>query len=312
MNNSISKISMGTMNLPDATFRLRLFDYAFERGLNHFDTAVNYLEGESELFLGDFIKGKNRDKIILSSKAFFSFDKSFKNGLRKKNIQLSVEKSLSRLKTDYLDVFYCHRYDVNTNVIETLEAINDLIESGKILEWGICAFTPFQVCEMYYTASLLGFRKPTFAQYPYNLFNRTIDMDLKEVLKKLNFHMITYYPLAQGVLSCKYNENNIPPSSRGLNKNFRKSMWDLKIENYEKISRFKNVAEDWGMSPSVLAYSWCLNNNNITSVLTTASNFNQFEEILKSQDVFLDDSKVIVLNKLFDNEPINRFTGVKY
>ena len=307
----VSELSLGTMNLPEKSIRLNLFNTAFEKGINSFDTSVNYLDGESEIFLGEFLKGKDRSKLVISSKAFFPFLNSTMRGLSRENIINSIDLSLKRLNSDYLDLFYCHRYDASTNVAESIFAIKELIKNGKILNWGICAFTPFQVCEMYYTAIQLDCPPPTVAQYPYNLFNRTIEMDLNEVVNNLNINLFTYYPLAQGVLTGKYIEST-PEFSRASNGLNKSTMWDLKPENIEKVKLFISLAKDWEVLPSALALKWCLNNQNVKSVLSNVSSTRQLDDNLSYFNFKITDEQIVILNKLFNNTPVNIYTGVKY
>ena len=161
----ISKISYGTLIIKDKLDTIKLFEYAFENGINYFDTSDGYFRGEAEKILGNFIKCHKRENILIGTKAFFKKENDIlRKGLSKKNIFHSIENSLRELNTDYIDFFYCHRFDESTPIEETLEAIQILINQGKILHWGVCGYSVYQLCKTYYTAKEKLITNPTVAQ----------------------------------------------------------------------------------------------------------------------------------------------------
>ncbi len=308
----ISKVSLGTLVLKDKTFTSTLFSYALDNGVNYFDTSDGYLGGESEIILGDILSSYKRDTYLLGSKAYFSKGESvLQKGLNKKNIFHSVENSLRKLKTDYLDIFYCHRFDGHTPIEETLDAINLLIHQGKILHWGVSGYSVFQLCETYYKAKQRLISLPAVAQYPYNLFNRSIELELREALTKLDIGVIGYYPLAQGVLTGKYTQG-VPSDSRASVIELKKSMWDFTPEKILQSSLFSDFAKRKRVSPASLALQWCLNNTNIKSVITQASTLQQFEDSLHCFQIKLEQEDFIELEKIFNNHPVNPYTGLKF
>ena len=308
----ISKVSLGTLVIKDKGFASKLIGHSLEKGINYFDTSDGYLAGESETILGEILSNYKRETYLLGSKAFFSKgDSVLQKGLNKKNVFHSVDNSLKKLKTDYLDVFYCHRFDPNTPVEETLDAINYLINQGKIVSWGVCGYSVFQLCEIYYTAKQRLISTPSVAQYAYNLFNRTIELELHEALRKLEIGVIGYYPLAQGILTGKY-QHGIPRNSRASDVNLQKSMWDLTPEKIIQSANFKEFALSKGLNPSSLAIYWCLCNINVKSVITNASSIEQFEENLNFAQICLDKDEKIELENIFNNSPVNQYTGLKF
>ena len=308
----ISKVSLGTLVIKDKSFASKLVGHSLANGVNYFDTSDGYLAGESETILGEILSNYKRETYLLGSKAFFlKGDSVLQKGLNKKNIFHSVENSLKKLKTDYLDVFYCHRFDPNTPVEETLDAINQLINQGKILNWGVCGYSVFQLCEIYYTAKKRLISTPSVAQYAYNLFNRTIELELHEALRKLEIGVIGYYPLAQGILTGKYT-NGIPSNSRASDLALKKSMWDFNSEKIMKSTIFKDFAESRELTPASLAIFWCFNNKNIKSVITNASSIEQFEDSLKFLQISLEKEELIELENIFNNYPVNQYTGFKF
>ena len=308
----ISKVSLGTLVLKDKSFTSTLLCYALDNGVNYFDTSDGYLGGESEIILGEILSNYKRDTYLLGSKAYFSKGESvLQKGLNKKNIFHSVENSLRKLKTDYLDIFYCHRFDLHTPIEETLDAIHQLMHQGKILHWGVCGYSVFQLCETYYQAKQRLISLPAVAQYAYNLYNRSIELELQEALCKLDIGVIGYYPLAQGILTGKYNQG-VPSDSRASVTELKKSMWDFTPEKILQSSRFTDFAKSKGLSPASLALQWCFNNTNIKSVLTQASTLQQFEDSLHCFQIKLEQEDFIELEKIFINLPVNPYTGLKF
>lgn len=311
----ISAISLGTLNLLNGYSKkekFAIFDYAFDHGINYFDTAGSYEGGLAEEFLGNFIKNKDRSKILLGTKCFFSKTNSIlEKGLTKKNIFHTVDTSLKRLHSDYIDVFYCHRYDSETSLEETLGAIQNLIDQGKILYWGVCSFSVFQLCEIYYKAKELGCNLPIIGQYPYNLFNRTIEMDLKEVISKLQLKVVGYYPLSQGILTGKYSKG-IHNKSRAHHPELKKQMWDFSKKKIKKAEDFQKLAKKINSPPSALALKWCLHNPLVCSALTHANTISQLKENLGFSNIVLVDELLEEINAIFSNAPVNPYTGIKY
>ncbi|QFY41398.1 aldo/keto reductase [Candidatus Methylospira mobilis] len=296
---TISLLSMGAMNTSSAGEKLKIFDCAYESGVNYFDTADVYENGESEIFLGKFLSSKERSKLIIGSKAFFKKgDSVLEKGLSRKNIIHSVNTSLSRLNTDYLDIFYCHRYDDSTPAEETITTIQNLINNGKILYWGISSFSAYQLCEFYFKARELGCDLPIAGQYAYNLFNDDIK-NLKETISKLNIGIIGYYPLSQGILSGKYNTKSIDRESRASNEFLKQKMWDFNEEKLNKAKEFSNLAKKLNYSPSALALKWCLSNSIVSSVLSDVSKIEQLVENLGFLSINMNQELTTEIESLF-------------
>lgn len=309
---AISQISLGTLVIKDKKDTINLFDKAFDAGVNYYDTSDGYLEGEAEKILGDFIKNHKRENLILGSKAFFPKNKNIlQKGLTKKNIFHSVETSLKNLKTEYLDIFYCHRFDENTPIEETLEAIDLLIKQGKILHWGVCGFSVFQLCKIYYSAKSKLITPPAVAQYAYNLFNRSIELEISEALKELNVGVLSYYPLAQGILTGKYN-NEIPKESRASNEELKLSMWDFNTKKINQVKKLSELATLLDTTPTLLALNWCLLNSNVKSIITSVNTSHQLDHLLEFESFQLSEEMKHEIEIIFDNHPKNQYTGIKF
>jgi len=309
---SISKISLGTLIIKDKKNTLNLFEKAFSEGVNYYDTSDGYMDGEAEKILGEFVKKQKRENIILGTKAFFQKNNNLlEKGLTKKNIFHSVETSLKNLNSEYLDIFYCHRFDENTPVEETLEAIEVLIKQGKILNWGVCGFSVFQLCKMFYSAKTKLINPPAVAQYAYNLFNRSIELEVSEALKELNIGVISYYPLAQGILTGKYS-NEIPNDTRASFKEYRLNMWDYNSEKINQAKKLTELASELGTTSTILSLCWCLMNTNVKSLITSVSSDIQLNQILKFESFNLTEEIKNQIEIIFDNHPKNQYTGIKY
>jgi aryl-alcohol dehydrogenase-like predicted oxidoreductase len=311
----ISKLSLGTLNvLKGGTVKekLEIFDAALDHGVNYFDTSDNYEKGEAEKFLGTFISNKDRGKILIGTKCFFPKDDSpLHKGLRKENINYTVDTSLQRLNTDYLDFFYCHRFDQETPLEETIMTIESHIKQGKIRNWGVSAFSVSQLYEIYYTAKELNCTLPKVGQYPYNLFNRTIEMDLREAFLKLKMGVIAYYPLSQGILTGKYT-GKIESGSRAADPEQKNQMWDFTDDKIKKANEFAELARGYGYSPSALAVKWCMRHPAVCSTLSNVNSLRQLTENLEFINVDLTPKILSEIEVIFNNAPVNQYTGQKY
>lgn len=311
----ISSVSLGTMNLhlqKDEGQRKRVLEAAIEAGINFIDTADNYANGNAETFVGQMLKNVERSRILVGTKCYFpKSDSPLERGLTRKNILHSVHSSLSRMKTDFIDILFLHRYDTTTPVEETLYALKQLMDSGEVLYWGACACSPFQLSSLHFNSLRMGIPQPVALQHAYNPFNRTIELDLSEVLAETAIGVLGYYPLAQGVLTGKYTYS-ISSDSRAADASSKQTMWDLRPDRLKKAEKFRELAESYGISPAVLAIKWSLRHPLLSSALTGFSNPSQLDEAVKGLDRVLPVSVWEDISLIFDNDPLNPYTGTSY
>lgn len=307
----VSRIALGTLYI--APNQKKIFDAAYDLGINYFDTADSYNEGASDAVLAEFLKNKPRESLVISSKVFYptKFGRT-SGGLSKPHLLESVNLSLKRLNTDYLDILYLHRFDNDISIEETIEALNILLTSGKIKSWGFSAFSTFEVSKIFYGAKAASIPQPIVAQYAYNLFNRTIEMDLAEVFAEWNIKVVGYYGLAQGVLSGKYSNGNMPEISRAKNLEAVKSMWDFTPEKLHKAHQFADYCKKIRQKPSALALAWCLQNPNVASVLTHVRNQKQLVENVNALSLELNEQMRDEIEKIFLNAPRKPYTNTAY
>ena len=258
---------------------LNHMSFAYDAGINFFDNAEAYGFGIAETRMGNAIKKLKwtRDSFIITSKVLFGGDKPSQKGLNKKHIHDACTNSLFRLNLDYLDVFYCHRFDPYTPLIETIYAMNDLIVQGKIMYWGTSEWSYNQLKEVFQICDKYHLRKPVVEQIQYNLIhNSKLESDFIELTNQ-NYGITTWSPLASGILTGKYYDG-ISGNSRLALSNFSFLKSNLTDEAIDISKKLNKISNDIGFKPSELALLWCLENKNVNSIIIGASNFNQLQD----------------------------------
>jgi len=256
---------------------------SFDHGITHFDLANNYgpPPGSAEENFGRILAtdlAAYRDELIVSTKAgYFMWPGPYGEWGSRKYLLASLDQSLERLKLDYVDIFYSHRFDPDTPLEETMGALETAVRSGKALYVGISSYGPDKTREA--AAILRGLKVPFVIHQPsYSLLNRWVEQGLLNVLEQEGIGCIAFSPLAQGLLTTKYL-NGIPDSSRAVqNESFRKSM--LTEANLTHVRALNEIAKRRGQSLAQMAIAWVLRKPAITSALVGASSWPQIEECL--------------------------------
>lgn len=282
----VSEIGLGTyINFGEKISEneaIKIVHKAYDLGINFFDTADAYAEGKAEEILGKALKSFRRDSVVVASKAFMPRNKSINaRGLSRKNLRHSVDESLKNSKLEYIDLLYCHRFDPECPLEETISAIHDLIQAGKILYWGISRWETEQIKDALDLCNKLNKYKPIANQYVYNLLN-TEGEDQFEFSKKNGIGVVSYSALAQGVLTEKYLNEKIPKDSRAANESLKERMWNFNEKDFVKVQQLNDFAQKENLKLNHLAISWCLANSSINSVLVGASSVAQLEDNLKA------------------------------
>ena len=269
---------------------------SLEAGINFIDVADIYAKGESERVVGEFLRSRRRSDLVLSSKVFWPMsDDPNDRGLSRKHIMESVHASLKRLQTDYLDLYFCHRWDPQTPLDETLRAMEDLIRQGKILYWGTSMWTGPQIELAWTLADKHLAYSPIVEQPRYNLIHREIEPEVQPTCARLGVGLTVWSPLAQGLLTGKYNDG-VPSDSRGATTTWLKE--DLTPENLARVKRFCALAQESGLSPSQLALAWCLTREAVCSVITGATKTSQVLDNVKAAQVAADGLPPELLERL--------------
>ena len=276
----VSRVGLGTMMLGDQTSEADSFsivDYAFGQGINFFDTASSYIKGEGEKILGKALKGR-RDKVIISTKVFYpTSDDLNDRGLNRKHIIATVNTSLERFNTDYMDIVYMHAPDYDTEMEETLDTFTSLIRAGKIRYLGVSNYSAWQIADMLAICDKRGYIKPIVSQNVYNLLLRDVEMELLPCLKAHKMGMIVYNPIAAGLLSGKYKSRELVENTRFANKKlYHDRYWHDKYFN--AVEKFSSVADKYGLSLLELAFKWCANQPGVAAVLCGVSKLEQLKQ----------------------------------
>jgi len=272
---------------------------ALDAGVTFFDTADSYALGEAERMLGACLAGVPRDHYVLSSKVFFPLsDDPADRGLSRRHIFNSIDRSLRHLRTDHLDLYFCHRPDPETPLAESVQAMSDLVRQGKIRHWGTSEWSPARIRQACQIARGSGWYAPTVEQPHYNLLNRTrFEITVAPTLRRHGMGAVTWSPLASGALTGKYT-HSIPPQSR-----LGRSDWlrddTLTVRNQTNIGKLCLLARERGCTPAQLAIAYVASHPAVSSVILGASSVEQLSENLKSLSVGMTAEMRARLQRLF-------------
>jgi voltage-dependent potassium channel beta subunit len=291
----------------------KCLEKAISCGVNFIDTADVYNNGGAEKVIGNFLKGIDRSHIVIGTKVFFPMSQArMDKGLSLRHIRNSIRRSLDRLKTDYIDLYQCHRYDTQTPLEETCFAMQQLITEGLILYWGVSQWSGVQITNALRICEKYNWRKPIANQPIYNMLNRSLEVEVMEVCEAEKIGLIVYSPLAQGILTGKYKkEAPLPEDSRAARE--ASSKWfafkRLTPENLDKIDALQKLAQELDCSMPQLALAWCLRYKPITSVIMGASKVEQIEENIQAATLEIPDEALQKIENLLGNRPIDQYTG---
>lgn len=254
---------------------------AFDLGINFFDTADVYHQGEAEKSLAVAIEGIRREDLFLATKCYFPMsDAPNDRGLSRKHIVESVENSLRRLKTEYVDLYQFHRFDPETAMEEMVRAIDDCVRQGKVIYWGVSCWSAAQITQLVHTAYDWRCTLPVSHQPPYNMFQREIEAEVIPTCEAKGISQVVFSPLAQGVLTGKYKPGQPPPAGTRAadDKSNQFMQWLMKDETLTKVERLAAVAQRHNLTTGQLALAWCLRQPNVASVIVGATSVAQLEE----------------------------------
>lgn len=312
----ISEVSLGSWltdlgNAEQVENAEKIVRKAFDEGVNFFDCADAYSGGNAEIFLGKVLKDYSRRDFVVSSKVFFPMGKGVNNrGLSRKHIIESLDTSLKNMQLDYLDLYFCHRYDIETPVEETIQVLSDMVEKGKILYYGVSEWSPVQIMEALNVIEKKNLRPMSVIQPQYNMMDRYIEDDIMGICEKNGIGIVPFSPLAQGLLTGKYRKGcEIPKGSRAT------WQWDKQInnllteENLDKVEKLIKIAEDLGITMSQLALAWILRKQIISGVITGASSVSQLESNIGASGIVLSSDVLEEIDKILDYKPFYRKIG---
>lgn len=290
---------------------LKSMEIAYDGGINFFDNAEVYAAGESEIIMGQALKkaGWRRDSYCVSSKVYWGGDLPTQRGLSRKHIHDACHAALNRLQVDYLDLFFCHRPDLDTPVEETVRAMHDLVQQGKILYWGTSEWPADQIMQAYGIARQQNMTPPTMEQPQYNMLHRDrFEGEYRRLYEEIGLGATIWSPLASGVLTGKYADG-VPEGSRLTLPDYgwlkERILSDEGKAQIAKAEELKTVADDLGTNRALLAIAWCLKNPNVSTVILGASKPEQVTENLKAMDLLpkLTDEVMERIETILGNRP---------
>jgi len=302
----VSCVSLGSWltfgNSIDDPSSKRLVVTAFDRGVNLFDTADVYANGAGERALGAAIADLPRHHLVIASKCFFPMsDDCNDRGLSRKHIHESLDRSLRRLGTDYLDLYQCHRFDTATPVLETAMAMDDLIRRGKLLYWGSSQWPAERIAEVTELCRREHLHMPISNQPLYNLFDRDIEQAVLPTSARCGLGQSVYSPLAQGGLTGKYQPGAEPPAgTRGGDGRAQQFIGRyLTPERLRQAQGLVELARQHGCPAAAMALAFCLRDRRVSSVIVGARSEEQLQTNLEAADLQLSASILQGLEDLF-------------
>jgi voltage-dependent potassium channel beta subunit len=287
----VSEVALGAWltfggSVDDETAK-KTIQTAIEHGVNFIDVADAYARGEAERVVGRAIKDYRRRDLVISSKLYWPMSENVNDrGLSRKHIMESVEGSLRRLNTDYLDLYFCHRYDEETPLEETVRAMDDLVHQGKILYWGTSMWEAGQIHRAMELARQFNAYSPQVEQPRYNMLDRRIEAEIIPTASLYGLGLTVFSPLSQGILTGKYNQG-VPEGSRADEKEWLAE--ELTEERLSRVRQLTPVADELGISMPQLALAWILRRPEISCVITGATSPGHVESNVKASEIELDD-----------------------
>ncbi len=294
----VSELSYGSWvtfgNQVDVDKAVDCMKVAYDAGVNFFDNAEAYANGQSEIVMGKALKklGWRRDSYSISSKVFNGSQpdpKPTQRGLSRKHIAEACDQALERLQVEYLDLYFCHRPDPEVPIEETVRAMTDLIHQGKVFYWGTSEWSAQELMEAYSVARQYNLIPPTMDQPEYHMFHRQrVEQEYSRLYEVIGLGTTIWSPLASGLLTGKYN-NGIPEDSRVNLPGYEWLRDKLLSEEGQRqlaaVRELATVAQDLGTTMPRMAIAWCLKNPHVSTVITGASRPEQVVENMQAIDV---------------------------
>ena len=324
----VSRICLGMMTYGTSQWRPWILDEAdarpivqraVELGINFFDTADMYSAGASEELTGKFLREfTSRDEVVIATKVFFPVDLAFQggfadsdvqrpntSGLSRKHIFAAVEASLKRLGIEYIDLYQIHRWDYQTPIEETLEALNDLVRSGKVRYIGASSMWAWQFAKAQHTAELNGLVRFVSMQNHYNLIYREEEREMIPLCRDLSVALIPWSPLARGFLTGNRtpDDDTAGRTPRARNDEFARKLY-YREDDFAVVNRLSEVAAQRGESNARIGYAWLLHQPGVAAPIVGASKIDHIEEAVAATQVKLSEEEIQRLNEPYKPHPV--------
>ncbi|MCO6453693.1 MAG: aldo/keto reductase [Pirellulaceae bacterium] len=286
---NVSRLCLGTMMFggpTDETESVRIMHRALDEGINFLDTANMYNAGQSEVVVGRALAGR-RHEVVLATKGGAPVGEGpLERGASRRHLTWQLEASLRRLGTDHIDLYYIHVPDYETPIEESLRALDDFVRQGKVLYIGCSNFRAWRVCEALWASDRRQLARFACVQPLYNLVNRDIEVELLPLCEAHGLGVVSYSPLARGILTGKYAPgSDFPEGSRAARNDRRMQQAELREESIRIASEIAAHCQQRGIVPSQFAAAWCLANRRITSIILGPRTMEQFSDNLGCLDV---------------------------
>ena len=310
----VSRICLGMMSYGTPKWRPWVLDEeasrpqiqrAVELGINFFDTADMYSLGVSEEVTGRALKDfASRDQVVIASKVFFPMsDRPTDKGLSRHHIMEAVENSLRRLGTDYIDLYQIHRWDYETPIEETLEALHDLVRAGKVRYIGASSMFAYQFARSLYLADLHGWTRFVSMQNHYNLLYREEEREMNRLCVEEGIGLIPWSPLARGFLAGNRSKEDFGSTKRAQTDDYAQNMY-YADNDFEIVEALKQVAQKVGAQPAQVALAWLLQKEGVVAPIIGSTKMEQLEASVASLDVKLEDEDIAQLEGAYIPHPV--------
>jgi len=278
-----------------------VIERAYESGINFFDIADIYGKGEAEKQMGEVLAQYPRHTLVISSKVYWPMSDDINDrGLSRKHIMESIDKSLQRIGTDYLDIYFCHRPDPETPIEETCRAMDDLIHQGKVLYWGTSEWEAEQIQRAVEICERHNLYKPKTEQPQYSmLYRERVEQQILPLTRKHGIGLVVWSPLAMGMLTGKYDDG-VPEDSRFSREDWARERY-LTEENARKVRELKAVADDLGCTRAQLALAWVLRDVGVSSVIIGATKPEQVEENIAAANIKLSADHIAEIDRILNS-----------
>jgi aryl-alcohol dehydrogenase (NADP+) len=311
----VSRLCLGTMTYGSKTWRPWVLEEAesrpfirraLELGINFFDTADMYSVGVSEEIVGRALKdfGPPRDRVVIATKVYNPMgDDPNQRGLSRKHIMHSIDDSLKRLGTDYVDLYQIHRFDKHTPIEETLSALNDVVRAGKALYLGASSMYAWQFARMQYKAVEMGLTRFVSMQNHYNVIYREEEREMIPFCRAEGIGIIPYSPLARGFVAGNRRPEDFGETARAKTDELSKKFY-YRDSDFAIVERIGQIAGRRGVSNAQVSLAWVLAQPAITSPIIGASKIEQLEDAVRALDLELDDEELKQLSELYLSRPV--------
>ncbi len=310
----VSRICLGMMSFGTSQWRDWVLDeedarpliqHALEKGINFFDTANMYSRGVSEEVTGQALRDfSRRDEVVIATKVYFAWsDVPNQGGLSRKHLMSEVEASLKRLGTDYIDLYQIHRFDYNTPIEETLEALKDLVRSGKVRYIGASSMWAWQFAKSLYLADLHGWSRFVSMQNHFNLIYREEEREMIPLCRDQNIGVIPWSPLARGFLAGNRTRSKSGDTLRSKSDEFAHNMY-YRETDFNIVNRVVELAGKHGVTPSQIALAWMTGKPWITAPIIGAGKARYIDEAVAALDIELTAEEVTYLEELYEPHPV--------